>query len=166
MRQWQTLMSTRKLFVMRSVCRISPPKDFDAARKNFPRTFGKRRSTCRAEFFFIERSAEYGRLTAQSAVLDASTKFFGTITLLNADEKILNLPTLVIKNLSAAGNKWNRGFGRIKCTATINRREELHIKCAKNFFCNMFATMIRAWKFITSTALRGNYGKFHPVKFT
>ena len=52
-------------------------------------------------------------------VLDAGTKFFGTITLLHADEKILNLLVLAIKNLSAAGTKRNRGFGRIECTATF-----------------------------------------------
>lgn len=52
-------------------------------------------------------------------VLDAGTKFFGTLTILNADEKILNLLALAIKNLSAAGTKRNRGFGRIKCTATF-----------------------------------------------
>lgn len=53
-------------------------------------------------------------------VLDADTEFFGKITILNADEKILNLLALAIKNLSAAGTKRNRGFGRIKCTATFD----------------------------------------------
>ncbi len=53
-------------------------------------------------------------------VLDAGTEFFGTITLLNADEKILNLLALAIKNLSSAGTKRNRGFGRIECTATFD----------------------------------------------
>ena len=53
-------------------------------------------------------------------VLDAGTEFFGTITVLNADEKILNLLALAIKNLSSAGTKRNRGFGRIKCTATFD----------------------------------------------
>lgn len=52
-------------------------------------------------------------------VLDAGTEFFGRVTLLNDDEKILNLLALAIKNLSAAGSKRNRGFGRIKCRATV-----------------------------------------------
>ena len=52
-------------------------------------------------------------------VLDAGTKFFGKITLLNADKKVLNVLALAIKNLTAAGMKRNRGFGRIKCTANI-----------------------------------------------
>jgi len=53
-------------------------------------------------------------------VLDAGIKFFGTITVLKADEKILNLLALAMKNLTAAGTKRNRGFGRIKCTATFD----------------------------------------------
>ena len=50
-------------------------------------------------------------------VLDAGLKFFGRITVLNSDEKVINLLALAIKNLSAAGTKRNRGFGRIACTA-------------------------------------------------
>lgn len=53
-------------------------------------------------------------------VLDAGTEFFGSITLLNADKEIINLLALALKNLSAAGTKRNRGFGRIKCTATFD----------------------------------------------
>ena len=53
-------------------------------------------------------------------VLDDVEKFYGKITLLNADDKVLNVLALAIKNLSAAGMKRNRGFGRIKCTATFN----------------------------------------------
>lgn len=53
-------------------------------------------------------------------VLDASLKFFGRITALNADEKVLNLLALAIKNLSSAGTKRNRGFGRIKCSAVFD----------------------------------------------
>lgn len=50
-------------------------------------------------------------------VLEAGTKFFGQITVLNSDEKIFNLLALAIKNLSAAGLKRNRGFGIIECSA-------------------------------------------------
>lgn len=50
-------------------------------------------------------------------VLDAETEFFGQLTLLHADEKIVTLLALAIKNLSAAGTKRNRGFGQIQCTA-------------------------------------------------
>ena len=53
-------------------------------------------------------------------VLDDGLEFFGEITLLNADEEIRNLLALAIKNLTAAGTKRNRGFGRIKCTATFD----------------------------------------------
>ena len=52
-------------------------------------------------------------------VLDDGIKFFGKIILLNGDDKVLNVLALAIKNLSAAGMKRNRGFGRIKCTANI-----------------------------------------------
>lgn len=52
-------------------------------------------------------------------VLDDGIKFFGRITLLNADQKVLNLLALAIKNLTCAGMKRNRGFGRLKCTADI-----------------------------------------------
>lgn len=53
-------------------------------------------------------------------VLDAGTEFFGTMTLLNADEKIRDLLALAIKNLQTAGTKRNRGFGRIQCAATFD----------------------------------------------
>ena len=53
-------------------------------------------------------------------VLDAGLEFFGEITLLNADEEICNLLALAIKNLTAAGTKRNRGFGKIQCTATFD----------------------------------------------
>ena len=52
--------------------------------------------------------------------LDAGLKFFGRITVLNADYKVLNLLALAIQNLSSAGTKRNRGFGRIKCTADFD----------------------------------------------
>lgn len=53
-------------------------------------------------------------------VLDADTEFFGAMTLLNADEEIRDLLALAIKNLQTAGTKRNRGFGRIKCTASFD----------------------------------------------
>lgn len=65
-------------------------------------------------------------------VLDARIKFFGRVTLLNADEKILNLLALSLKNLSSAGTKRNRGFGRIKCTATFDGRSS--DKLVEKFF--------------------------------
>ena len=58
-------------------------------------------------------------------VLDDGIKFFGRITLLNADEKVLNLLALAIKNLTCAGLKRNRGFGRLKCTADIPFPDEI-----------------------------------------
>ncbi len=53
-------------------------------------------------------------------VLDAGTKFYGRITLLNGNKKVVELLALAMKNLSVAGTKRNRGFGRIKCTAKFD----------------------------------------------
>ena len=50
-------------------------------------------------------------------VLHAGANFFGTIEILNCNDKVLNLMALALKNLSYAGTKRNRGFGRISCTA-------------------------------------------------
>ena len=55
-------------------------------------------------------------------VLDAGLKFYGRITLLNADEKVFNLLALAIKNMRTAGTKRNRGFGQIKCSAVIGAK--------------------------------------------
>lgn len=52
-------------------------------------------------------------------VLNAGTEFFGTIEILNCNEKVLNLMALALKNLTSAGTKRNRGFGRITCTANF-----------------------------------------------
>ena len=52
---------------------------------------------------------------------DKGIKFFGKVTLLNDDDKVLNVLALAIKNLSSAGMKRNRGFGRIECTATFGK---------------------------------------------
>ena len=53
-------------------------------------------------------------------VLNAGIEFFGTVTLLNGNEQCLNLLALAIKNMSLAGMKRNRGFGKIKCTAEFD----------------------------------------------
>lgn len=52
-------------------------------------------------------------------VLDAGTEFFGTIEILNSNDKVLNLMSLAMKNLKSAGTKRNRGFGRINCMANF-----------------------------------------------
>ena len=54
-------------------------------------------------------------------VLNAGVEFFGTVTVLNASDGVLNLIALALKNLSAAGTKRNRGFGHITCTATCDK---------------------------------------------
>ena len=84
-------------------------------------------------------------------VLDAGTNFFGRMTLINDDKKILNLLALAIKNLSSAGLKRNRGFGMIECTAKIDnkptdelvkkilREGDLNYAQAKNFPQNTVA---------------------------
>ena len=49
-------------------------------------------------------------------VLNAGLKFFGKLEILNCNDKVLNLIVLAAKNLTAAGTKRNRGFGKISCT--------------------------------------------------
>lgn len=49
-------------------------------------------------------------------VLDSGINFYGKIVLLGGGEKILTLLALALKNLSSAGTKRNRGFGKIKCS--------------------------------------------------
>ena len=53
-------------------------------------------------------------------VLNSGTDFFGTIILHGADEKILTLLALTVKNLNSAGGKRNRGFGKINCSITFD----------------------------------------------
>ena len=57
-------------------------------------------------------------------VLDAGIKFCGKIILTGGDETDLNLLALAIRNLSAAGTKRNRGFGKIRCTSELDGRIE------------------------------------------
>lgn len=52
-------------------------------------------------------------------VLHAGENFFGKIEIMNCNDKVLNLMALALKNLSYAGTKRNRGFGRISCTANF-----------------------------------------------
>ena len=54
-------------------------------------------------------------------VLNAGVEFFGTVTVLNSSNRVLNLIALSLKNLSVAGTKRNRGFGHITCTATCDK---------------------------------------------
>ena len=55
-------------------------------------------------------------------VLNAGVNFFGTIEILNCNDKVLNLMALALKNLTAAGTKRNRGFGKIICTAKFENQ--------------------------------------------
>lgn len=50
-------------------------------------------------------------------VLNSGVEFSGALTLLNGDARVLNTLALALKNISAAGTKRNRGFGRISCHA-------------------------------------------------
>ena len=54
-------------------------------------------------------------------VLNAGVEFFGTVTVINSSNRVLNLIALALKNLSSAGTKRNRGFGHITCTATCDK---------------------------------------------
>ena len=49
-------------------------------------------------------------------VLNSGVKFFGTLELRNGGDEHRQLLALAIGNLSAAGLKRNRGFGRIRCS--------------------------------------------------
>ena len=66
-------------------------------------------------------------------VLNAETKFFGKIILVNASPPVINLLALALKNLSAAGTKRNRGFGRITCAANFETAETLETVINKFF---------------------------------
>lgn len=63
-------------------------------------------------------------------VLNSGINFYGTINLLGGDEKILTLLSLAVKNLSAAGTKRNRGFGKIECSINFgkNKNENFYIE--------------------------------------
>lgn len=52
-------------------------------------------------------------------VLQAGENFFGKVEILNCNDAVLNLMALALKNLSYAGTKRNRGFGRIICTTNL-----------------------------------------------
>lgn len=52
-------------------------------------------------------------------VVDAGTDFFGTLELDGGDECHLALLACALRNLSRAGMKRNRGFGRIVCTMEL-----------------------------------------------
>ncbi|MBQ3443073.1 MAG: hypothetical protein IJG33_07505 [Selenomonadaceae bacterium] len=66
-------------------------------------------------------------------VLNAGIKFFGKVTLLNGNERGLNLLALAIGNISSAGMKRNRGFGRVECSATFDDGSTAKAR-AKKFF--------------------------------
>ena len=57
-------------------------------------------------------------------VLNSGTNFFGTINLVGGDENILTLLALAFKNLSAAGAKRNRGFGKIACSIKFDKGKD------------------------------------------
>ena len=57
-------------------------------------------------------------------VLDSGINFYGTINLIGGDENILTLLALAIKNLSAAGTKRNRGFGKINCSIKFGKGKD------------------------------------------
>ena len=66
-------------------------------------------------------------------VLNAGVEFFGKIKLLNADFRVINLIALALKNLSSAGTKRNRGFGRITCTADFENGDTVKTVIKKFF---------------------------------
>ena len=57
-------------------------------------------------------------------VLESGISFYGKINLIGGDEKILTLLSLAIKNLTAAGTKRNRGFGKINCSIKFDEGKD------------------------------------------
>lgn len=55
-------------------------------------------------------------------VLNAKLEFVGKIEILNCNDKVLNLIALAAKNLTAAGTKRNRGFGKISCNIDLGKK--------------------------------------------
>ena len=55
-------------------------------------------------------------------VLNAGTEFFGTLEILNYNDEVLNLLALAAKNLTFAGTKRNRGFGKISCKINFGEK--------------------------------------------
>ena len=66
-------------------------------------------------------------------VLNAGIEFFGKIILLNENCNVINLLTLALKNLTSAGTKRNRGFGRITCAAKFDNGETVETVIDKFF---------------------------------
>lgn len=96
-------------------------REWNFLEKNYPETFTAKKVLNSFTSLRYQTRLENG-ITSEGSlrnlrVLESGLKFFGRITVLNADEKVLNLLALAMKNLSSAGTKRNRGFGRIKCTA-------------------------------------------------
>lgn len=57
-------------------------------------------------------------------VLDAGNiAFYGTVQMLNGEDRHLSAFALALRNLSFAGMKRNRGFGRIQCSMTDKAKE-------------------------------------------
>ena len=65
----------------------------------------------------LENGVAFDRSLHNMRVLNSGTEFVGTLTLLNGDAKVLKTLALALKNISNAGTKRNRGFGRISCRA-------------------------------------------------
>ena len=57
-------------------------------------------------------------------VLESGIIFHGTINLIGGNEKVLTLLALAAKNLTAAGTKRNRGFGKISCSIKFAKGED------------------------------------------
>ena len=55
-------------------------------------------------------------------VLNSGVEFFGKIEILNSDDAVLNLMALAMRNLTSAGTKRNRGFGKIRCEINFDKK--------------------------------------------
>lgn len=67
--------------------------------------------------------AQKGTLHNMRVVDSDGVAFYGTVQLVNGEDRHLRAFALALRNLSCAGMKRNRGFGRIQCSMTDTAKE-------------------------------------------
>ena len=63
----------------------------------------------------LENGIAFEKSLRNLNVLNSGVEFFGKLEILNCNDEVLNLMAFALKNLTAAGTKRNRGFGRVTC---------------------------------------------------
>ena len=77
-----------------------------------------------------EGVADKGTLHNMRVVDAKDIAFYGTVQLLNGEERHLRAFALALRNLSSAGMKRNRGFGHILCSMTDTAKEHALLSAA------------------------------------